>query len=719
MQSPNRPGLFWPGRFVIVAVQMPPFIRDNPALTYIVRFLLTGMLYAGVAWLSLGFVPAGSTSGASLVWPVAAIGLASLLFWGLELWPALTLALFLTLVARGYEPALAAGVSAGNTIEALAGAYIMMRAGFHPLISRLRDSLALILAAFVSTFASALVIAGSAALFYSNTASISSDLILGLWIGHAVSLLSFAPFVIRWGYRPIFTKSWRELLEGIALFGMISILVFFIFWTPHGSIGGISLIYVLIVPLIWASLRTGPRGISLALFLLSAIGISGILWGYGLVNEASERALFAVQTLIGTISLIFLLFTSITEERKEAMIALEGHVGQLEDALEKISSEDQAKSEFIAILAHELRNPLSPVLSGLEILKTREQGPMEVHHMMGAHLNTLARLLDDLLDITRISQKKFTLKPETTSLQEVLDRSLEMALPYLSSRNHTFVKEVSQEPVLVDADPVRLAQVFVNILNNAAKYTPEGGTIHLVAGREGGQAVVRVRDNGQGIAKERMQKIFEPFAGGVPRGEGPGGLHIGLSLVKRMVELHRGSIEVISGGSGEGSEFIVRIPAPAGLAQKPAPEEPADDPKPAARGRFSKEAVAELVREVGPMSVMVVDDNETAATMLSTLLTHNGHSVSVAHTGFDALEEAARQRPKVVLLDIGLPDLSGYEVAKRLRAQFGYDISLVALTGYGQEEDRQQAREAGFDEHLVKPVSIVDVERVLAKFKRA
>lgn len=698
---------------------MPPFIRDNPALTYVVRFLLTGALYAGVAWLSLAFVPAGSTSGASLVWPVAAIGLASLLFWGLELWPALTLALFLTLVARGYEPTLAAGVAAGNTIEALVGAYIMMRAGFHPLMSRLRDSLALILAAFVSTFASALVIAASAALFYSNTATISTELILGLWIGHAVSLLSFAPFVIRWGYRPLFTKSWRELLEGTALFGIISILVFFLFWTPHGSIGGISLIYVLIVPLIWTSLRTGPRGIGLALFLLSAIGISGILWGYGPVNEASERALFAVQTMIGTISLIFLLFTSITEERKEAVIALEGHVGQLEDALEKIYSEDQAKSEFIAILAHELRNPLSPVLSGLEILKTREQGPMEVHNMMGAHLNTLARLLDDLLDITRISQKKFTLKRETTSLQEVLDRSLEMALPYLSSRNHTFVREITQEPLLVDADPVRLAQVFVNLLNNAAKYTQEGGTIHLIAGREGGQAVVRVRDNGQGIAAERMQKIFEPFAGGVPRENGPGGLHIGLSLVKRMVELHQGSIEVKSGGSGEGSEFVVRIPAPMGLAHKPAAQEPAEAPKPAARGRFSKEAVVELVRETGPMSVMVVDDNETAATMLSTLLTHNGHQVSIAHNGFDALEEAARQRPKVVLLDIGLPDISGYEVAKRLRAQFGYDISLVALTGYGQEEDRQLAKEAGFDEHLVKPVSIVDVERVLAKSKRA
>ena len=691
---------------------MQPYFPNNPALTYSARFVLLALVYAGVAWLSLTFLPAG-TSGASLVWPVSAIGLAGLLFWGLNLWPALTLGLFVVLASQGFAPPVAAGVAVGNTIEALIGAYILMRVGFHPIMSRLRDTLGLILAAIVSSFVSALIIATAAAVVYGPFFNI--ELLTGLWIGHTVSLLSFGPFVLRWGYRPLFRKTWQEVLEGIAVFGLIFVLVFFLFWTPHGSLGRISLIYILILPLIWASLRTGPRGVGLALFMLATVGISGILWGYGPVDASQPGALFGVQTLIGTLSLIFLLFTSITEERKEAVIALEGHVGQLENALEKISSEDRAKSEFIAILAHELRNPLSPVLSGLEILKTRETVADEVrdvHRMMGAHLNTLARLLDDLLDITRISQNKFTLKKEATTLQNILGRSFEMAEPYLTSRKHSFTKDIPPQDIWIDADPVRLSQVFVNLLNNAAKYTPEGGAIHLMARLEGKEAVVRVRDNGQGIPSSRLRTIFEPFAGGGATGV-QAGLHIGLSLARRMAELHEGTIEAHSGGVDEGSEFVVRLPLPA-VAPKPAQE-----PKPESRTRFSKDTVQEHAGTAGPMSVMVVDDNEAAAQMLATLLTHNGHSVTIAHTGLAALEEAQKSRPQVALLDIGLPDIDGYEVGRRLRAQMGGDISLVALTGYGQDEDRQKAKDAGFEDHLVKPVSIVDVERTLASLKKA
>jgi signal transduction histidine kinase len=694
-------------------MRMQPYFPNHPSLTYVARFILLALAYAGIAWVSLTFIPT-SLSGASVVWPVSAIGLAGLLFWGLNLWPALMLGIFIIFLSKGHTPPLAAGASFGNTIEALIGAYILMRAEFHPIMSRLRDTLGLILASFIATFVSALAITGSAALFH--TPDFSSELLLGLWVGHTVSLLSFGPFVLRWGYRPWFRRTWKKILEGFAVFGIIFVLTFLLFWTPHGSIAGISLVYILIIPLIWASLRTGPRGISLAIFMLTAVGISGILWGYGPVSAHAERALFGIQTLIGTLSLIFLLFTSITEERKEAVIALEGHVDQLEDALEKILNEDRAKSEFIAILAHELRNPLSPVLSGLEILKTRAQNPEDVHNMMGAHLNTLARLLDDLLDITRISQNKFTLRREPTRLQDALERSLEMAGPYIASRKHAFTRDIPQEDIWVDADPVRLSQVFVNLLNNAAKYTEPGGAISLAAGREGKEAVVRVRDNGQGITESKLKTIFEPFAGNSQRQDGPGGLHIGLSLAKRMTELHEGTLEGRSAGAGKGSEFIVRLPLLPMPAAAPSPLMPA---KKEARARFSKKAVQTLASEVGDMGVLVVDDNEAAAQMLGTLLAHNGHKVSMAHSGFAALEEASKSRPQVALLDIGLPDISGYEVGKRLRAAYGQDIALVALTGYGQEEDRQKAADAGFDEHLVKPVSIVDIERTLAKLKRA
>ncbi len=695
----------------MVAVSMLAYFPQRPALTYILRFCLLALSYGIIAWLSLQFIPSGS-GGASLVWPLSALGLAGLLFWGLNLWPALLLSIFAVLLSRGLEPSLATGVAIGNMVEALLGAYILTRVGFHPLISRLRDVLGLILAAFLATFFSAIVIAGSAALYFGH--ALSASLFAGIWIGHTVSLLTFGPFIIRWGYRPIFKKTWQEILEGFAVFGGIFVLNFLMAWTPHGSIGGISLVYPLVVFLIWASLRTGPRGTSLALFLTAIVFISGILWGYGPITPHAAQALFGVQVFLGTLALIFLLFSSLTEERKEAVIALEGHVDKLEVALQKISEEDSAKSEFIAILAHELRNPLSPVLSGLEILKTREQGSLDVHHMMGAHLNTLARLLDDLLDITRISQKKFSLQREQTTLQEILERSFEMAEPYLVSRGHAFTKDVPQEPLHIDADPVRLAQVFVNLLNNAGKYTPQGGAIHLSAAREGTQVLVRVRDNGQGIPVSRLATIFEPFAGGVQRSsQGPGGLHLGLSLARRMAELHGGTIEVES-TAGQGSEFTVRLPLPTTIQSPLMPQKRKE-----VRGRFSKETIAANAKAAGAVKVLVVDDNEAAATMLSTLLKHNGHTTCVAYTGTEALAVATQEQPQVALLDIGLPDMDGYEVAKQLRAKFGSSIALVALTGYGQSDDKEKATAAGFDDHLVKPVSIVDVERALASLKRA
>ncbi|MDB5225740.1 MAG: sensor hybrid histidine kinase [Candidatus Adlerbacteria bacterium] len=695
----------------MVAVTMPPLFSGHPTATYALRFGLLTLIYGTAVWISLWLVPA--TGGASLVWPVAAVGLAGLLFWGINLWPALTLSFFLVVAAGGVDPSAAVGVALGNTLEAVLGAHLLIWLGFHPLMSRLRDALGLILAAFTSTFVSATVIAASTALFITH--SFSADLWTSLWIGHSVSLLSFGAFALRWGYRPFFAKSQQELFEGLALFGLVGFVSYLAAWTEFDSLGPVSLVYVLVFLLIWASLRAGPRGTTLALLIMTLISTTALLFGPDASLERAGSLLFGMQVLIGTLSIIFLLFTSITEERKEAVIALGAQVGKLEDALLKISSEDAAKSEFIAILAHELRNPLSPVLSGLEILKAKESGPKEVLHMMGAHLHTLARLLDDLLDITRISQKKFKLEREVTTLQHIIERSLEMAGPYMAERNHTFTKEMPSQDILMDADPVRLTQAVVNLLNNAAKYTPPGGTISLGLVKEGRQAVIRVRDNGQGIAIERLRKVFEPFAGGAQRSKGPGGLHIGLSLVRRMVELHAGTVVVKSGGVGQGSEFTIRLPLPAAPLEK-APEPIA--PKKETRGRFSKEAM-EHARAAGPVAVLVVDDNEAAAQMLCTLLEHNGHTVSLAHTGLSALDVARQTQPQVALLDIGLPDIDGYEVGKRLRAELGAQVALVALTGYGQPEDRERARQAGFDDHLVKPVSIVDVERILAQLRRA
>lgn len=686
--------------------------RNVSATTYLLRLGVVAVGYAVATYLGLLLVPPEGT-GASLVWPAVAVGISALYFWGYEIWPAIVLPFFLLLLSRGVVPPLAIGVAAGNTLESLAAVYLLQTMNFSPLLSRLRDSVGLLLASFVGSFVGATFIATAVFLFGGSAAPFNTTLWVGLWIGHAVSVLTFAPFLLRWLAWPVFSKTRKELIEGLFVFGMLAAFTYLIYWTPYGSIGNISLIYIAVMFYIWASLRTGPRGIALALALTGIIAAAGITFGNSPISQAPDlaQALFGIQVLMGTLSVIFLLFTSITEERKDAVINLETHIEQLENALERIRSEDQAKSDFIAILAHELRNPLSPILSGLEILKSRDEGPQDIVRMMSAHMHTIARLLDDLLDITRITQKKFKLERSPVEIGTIIDHALEMVTPHIEERTHTLMVERPQEEIWLNADPVRLTQILVNILGNAAKYTNPGGIITLRAAREkapsGEQVVIRVADNGSGIAPERLPRIFDAFGGTEGPMRRPGGLHIGLSLAKRMVELHQGTIEAKSKGEGHGSEFIVRLPlSPVQMAlETPAPGK--------RRSRYSKGVLKNVVTK-SAARILVCDDNQGAAQTLGRLLENNGHEVVLTYDGAEAITRATEQQPQVALLDIGLPDMDGYELARKLRAEHP-DLVMVALTGYGQEEDKIKARQAGFADHMVKPVSIVDVEHVLTE----
>lgn len=674
--------------------------------TYFLRLAVVAAVYALITYLGLFLVPAEG-SGASLIWPSAAIGVAALYFWGYGMWPAVMLSFFALLLSRDTLPPLAAAVALANTLESLIVVYLLRTMSFSPLLSRLRDSVGLMFSAFLGSFVSSTTIATAVLLFGDAALPFNTTLWVGLWVGHTVSILTFAPFALRWLARPLFRKTKIELIEGTVVFGTLTALTYLIYWTPNGSVGNISLIYIAVLFYIWASLRTGPRGIALALALTGVIAATGVLFGHGPISQSPNLAnvLFGIQVLIGTLSVIFLLFTSITEERKDAVINLEHHVGQLESALERIRSEDQAKSDFIAILAHELRNPLSPILSGLEILKSRNSGPQDVVRMMGAHVHTIARLLDDLLDIARITQKKFKLERSPVEIKTVIDHALEMVAPQIEERKHTLTVTRPNEDIWLNADPVRLTQVLANILGNAAKYTSPGGTITLHASRDGEYATIRIIDNGNGIAPERLPRIFDAFGGTEGPSKRSSGLRIGLSLAKRMTELHNGTIEAKSNGEGKGSEFIVRLP----ITPVQMPLESTVPPK---RARYSPQELQNLASN-GALRILVCDDNQGAAQTLTKLLENNGHEVSIAYSGAEALARAKENPPRVALLDIGLPDMDGYALAHRLKAEHPA-IVMVALTGYGQEEDKQKARTAGFAEHMVKPVSIVDVERVLS-----
>jgi PAS domain S-box-containing protein len=368
-----------------------------------------------------------------------------------------------------------------------------------------------------------------------------------------------------------------------------------------------------------------------------------------------------------------------------------------EDALKEA---DRRKDEFLATLAHELRNPLAPIRNGLQVLRlggaTGEMAD-DARRMMERQLAQMVHLIDDLLDLSRISRGKIVLRKEQVDLAKAVQQAVETSRPLIEQAGHELMIDVPTVPVYVDADLTRLAQVFANLLNNAAKYTEYGGRVQLSVRRRGSDAVVSVRDNGLGIPAHMLPKVFDMFTQ-VDRNleRAQGGLGIGLSIVKRLVDMHQGSVEVKSDGHRTGSEFIVRLPVAMSVAKPDQTDERAS-------GSSNRRRV------------LVVDDNRDAAMSLAMMLKLMGNETRTAHDGQEAIDVAAAFRPDLILLDIGMPRLNGYDTAKQIRQQsWGKTIVLVALTGWGQDEDRRKSDEAGFDSHMVKPIEPAALEKLLA-----
>jgi PAS domain S-box-containing protein len=378
---------------------------------------------------------------------------------------------------------------------------------------------------------------------------------------------------------------------------------------------------------------------------------------------------------------------------------------QLEEELRRHAEEllgaDRRKEQFLAMLAHELRNPLAPIRNAVELMRQVETADptfRPAREMVERQVKHLARLVDDLLDISRITRGSIRLRKEMVNLNLVVQRAAEGARPLIESRAHELEVRLPHEPIRLEADPTRLEQVISNLLDNAAKYTMPGGHIWLTAAREGDQAVISVRDTGIGVPPDVLERVFEPFVqsdGSLARSEG--GLGVGLTLVRSLVEMHGGQVEACSPGVGQGSDFVIRLPVGLLAEGTVATAEPATASAPR------------------PLRVLVVEDNIDAAESLATLLRLWNHDVAVVHDGRTALETAREQQPEVVLLDIGLPGLDGYQVARRLREEIGLDHTLlVAMTGYGQPEDRRRSKEAGIHHHFVKPVEPLVLRNLLA-----
>jgi PAS domain S-box-containing protein len=367
---------------------------------------------------------------------------------------------------------------------------------------------------------------------------------------------------------------------------------------------------------------------------------------------------------------------------------------RLADDLRRLAADlaeaDQRKNEFLATLAHELRNPLAPMSNMLEVVKHSgddREVLKRAHDTIGRQLGQMVRLVDDLLDLNRITYDRLELRRSEVELSSVIQQAVEVARPLIDAAGHDLTVELPDEPIYLTADRARLAQVFGNLLNNSSKYTRSNGRISVSAKRVDDEVMVTVKDNGAGIPQDKLDSIFDMFMQvDLTAERSQGGLGIGLTLVKRLAEMHGGSIEARSAGEGQGSEFIVRLPVLSKPSVAAQPKPAASEPSPERR-------------------ILIVDDNVDAADSLAMLLEITGNKTYMAHDGVEAVEAIEEHRPEVVLLDIGLPRLTGHEVCRQVRQQpWGKDIVMIALTGWGQEDDRRQSEEAGFNGHLVKPV---------------
>lgn len=360
---------------------------------------------------------------------------------------------------------------------------------------------------------------------------------------------------------------------------------------------------------------------------------------------------------------------------------------------------DRRKDEFLATLAHELRNPLAPIRNAVELLKLQPDRVEQVHELINRQLYHLTHLVDDLLDVARITSGQIKLKKTIIDMRDIVKQATETLLPLLESRGHQLVVSMPQHPLPLEADPVRLTQVIGNLLDNAAKYTERGGRIELSVEQVEGDAVVTVRDTGIGIAAEMLPRIFDLFAQGDRSANlAQGGLGLGLTLVRRLVEMHGGSVKARSDGIGLGSQFIVRFPLLSDSARR--------EPLPAS---------LEERHACQSQRVLVVDDNPDSADSLKLLLQAVGYEVHAVYSGKAALEDADLFVPEIVVMDIGMPGMSGYEAAQRLREKYPPEqMVLIAVSGYGQEQDRRHSRLAGFDHHLLKPVDFQELTRLMA-----
>lgn len=514
-------------------------------------------------------------------------------------------------------------------------------------------------------------------------------------------LLSYEAMLSQLGENLIKASSGREALEHLLKSDITLVLMD----VSMPEIDGFELAEII---------RQHPRYQKTAIIFVSAVHLTDLdrLKGYesGAVDYVSVPVV--PELLRAKVSVFAQLYRKTREterltaelERRvaERTAELESAVARQSELAEQLLEADRRKDEFLALLSHELRNPLAPVRNAAAIMRLKKSHDAEIAwcvDVVDRQVQQLTRLVDDLLDVSRITRGKIRLQLETIDLADVVSSAVETSRPLIDAMHHKLTVTLPDTPLLVRGDQTRLTQVVANLLNNACKFQRAHGCIEVLVQQEGDDGAIRVRDHGIGIAPEMQSRIFELFTQGERAPEtAQGGLGIGLSLVRQMVELHGGTVHALSEGVGRGSEFVVRLKSLNGRS-----------------GSGTSAAPETNGAHETPRRMLVVDDSVDAAESMAVLLRLRGHEVHVAHNGQDALALAAETSPSVVLLDIGLPGMDGYDVCRRLRNSGMPDVRIIAMTGYGLKQDIQRAKDAGFDVHTVKPVAYADLIKLLAE----
>ncbi|MBY0472661.1 response regulator [Patescibacteria group bacterium] len=629
--------------------------------------------------------------------PASAIALSTLYFGGTRLWPVVYSAALISQICTGSPLIAVLLLPFIETIQATAGSWLLHKAHIDPLFRRYRD-----------TFYFIFTIVGISAISSVLTMIVralrgETDIFIPGWYAYVATLfclLILTPFLLRWFTKPRFSRTPREILETVSVFTLLISIGYTLFIQGTSFIASIPLLYFILVPLFWIALRLRPRFVTLALVITSIFAVAGTLLHTR--SDLLASGLYQIEILLIVLAAIFFIVTSLEEDRRVNTNIMHSQMAALRNAVAKESSESKAKNDFIAILSHELRNPLAPILSSIDLLKlksSRDAEDMELLDMMEDRMGTIRRLLDDLLDISRISEGKIALRKDVVDLGSVLKNAIVSTEHHRKELHQRLVTKLPQKPLSIVGDAVRLEQVFSNLLTNASKFSSSGDSIALTMREHDGIAEIEVVDRGIGIDPGELEAIFLPFKQIQDIERSRKGLGIGLTLVRNFVEMHSGTIQASSDGRSRGSRFIVRLPLVVTAENR------------IVRGGTSGNPLQKGTARTNPL-ILLVDDNDAAAGGIGRLLEFQGYRVAYAYDGNQGIAKVRNLSPDAVFLDIGLPDQDGWHVAKTLRAQ-GFQGRLIALTGYGIEHKKMMDREVRFDYYLVKPVGLADLQRVL------